>query len=47
LKKSAEKDLDKINEPHITKIISQIENLKDNLRTGKLKSLSAKKMNTA
>jgi mRNA interferase RelE/StbE len=42
LKKSAEKDLDKINEPHITKIINQIESLKDNPRNRKVIKLVSK-----
>ncbi len=42
LKRSAEKDLDKINEPYITKIINQIENLKVNPRSRKVKKLVSK-----
>lgn len=39
LKKSAEKDLDQINEPFISKIISEIEKLANNPRNEKVKKL--------
>jgi len=39
IKRSAEKDLDKINEPFITNIISNIESLKENPRTVNVKKL--------
>ena len=42
LKKSAEKDLDRINEPFISKIISEIENLSINPRNEKVIKLSGK-----
>ena len=42
LKKSAGKDLDNINEPFISKIISEIENLSSNPRNDKVIKLSGK-----
>ncbi len=42
LKKSAEKDLDNINEPFISKIISEIEKLSSNPRNEKVIKLSGK-----
>ncbi len=40
--KIREKNLDKINEPYITKIINQIENLKVNPKNRKVKKLVSK-----
>lgn len=39
LKKTAEKDLDKINEPYISTIINEIEHLDSNPRNEKVKKL--------
>lgn len=42
LKNSAEKDLDKINEPYISSIVREIENLATNPRNEKVKKLVGK-----